>query len=109
MTLRQIPGLSPNRSITRRSALALGTAAGGLMLSARYAAAVVRLDITEGNFQPLPIAIPNFIAGAAADNDTALGVTQIITGNLRSVRPAFYYHGWHRNKCYDRGSRELAV
>jgi len=53
------------------------------MLSARYAAAVVRLDITEGNFQPLPIAIPNFLTGAPTDNDTALGVTQIITANLQ--------------------------
>jgi len=83
MMLRQIPALLPHLALTRRRALALGAAAGGLMLSARYAAAVVRLDITEGNFQPLPIAIPNFLAGAPTDNDTALGVTQIITANLQ--------------------------
>jgi TolB protein len=57
--------------------------AGGLTLAPRYAAAVVRLDITEGNFQPLPIAIPKFIGGAEGDNDTAGGVSQIITANLQ--------------------------
>jgi TolB protein len=74
---------SPDFSLTRRRALSLGVAAGGLTLAARYAAAATRLDITEGNFQPLPIAIPNFIGGTAADNDTAKGVTQIIAANLQ--------------------------
>jgi TolB protein len=83
MTPWHMSSFWPDLSVTRRRALALGAAAGGLALSARYAAAVTRLDITEGNFQPLPIAIPNFIGGAAADNDTALGVTQIITANLQ--------------------------
>src|ERR1700692_2590968 len=72
----------PVLSVTRRRALALGAAAGGVTLSARYAGAV-RLDIPEGNFQPLPIAIPNFFGGADSDNDTAAGVTQIITANLK--------------------------
>src|ERR1700688_3113838 len=70
-------------SMTRRRALALGAAAGGLALTARPGVAVVRLDITEGNFQPLPIPIPNFFGGADSDNDTAVGVTQIITANLK--------------------------
>ena len=83
MILRHNPTIPPRLPVTRRRLLALGTMAGGLMLSARYAGAVVRLDITEGNFQPLPIAIPNFIAGSPAENDTALGVTQIISGNLQ--------------------------
>jgi len=73
----------PDLPVTRRRALALGAAAGGLTLTARHARAVVRLDITEGNFQPLPIAIPNFFGGADSDNDTAVGVTQIITANLK--------------------------
>ena len=79
MTLRH----TPNLLLTRRNALALGALAGGLTLSARYAAAVTRLDITEGNFQPLPIAIPKFLGGAESDNDTAAGITQIITANLQ--------------------------
>jgi TolB protein len=69
--------------VTRRRALALGAVAGGVALSARYARAVVRLDITEGNFQPLPIATPKFVGGAASDDDTAAGVTQIITADLQ--------------------------
>jgi len=72
----------PDLSVTRRGALALG-AATGLALSAGRARAVVRLDITEGNFQPLPIAIPGFFAGSDADSTTAAGVTQIITANLK--------------------------
>jgi TolB protein len=73
----------PNLLVTRRRALALGALAGGLTLSARYARAVVRLDITEGNFQPLPIAIPKFLGGGPGDDDTAQGVTQIITADLQ--------------------------
>jgi TolB protein len=71
----------PAFSLTRRRALALGAA--GLMLSSRYAAAQTRLQITEGNFQPIPIAIPKFIAGTPGDGDTADGVTQIVTANLQ--------------------------
>jgi TolB protein len=81
MTLWQRPKLLVTRR--RALALALGAAAGGVALSARYARAVVRLDITEGNFQPLPIAIPKFVGGAATDDDTAAGVTQIITADLQ--------------------------
>jgi len=52
-------------------------------MSAPYAGAVTRLDINQGNFQPMPIAIPTFFGGSDADNDTAAGVTQIITANLK--------------------------
>jgi TolB protein len=69
--------------MTRRRALALGALAGGLTLSPRFAAAAVQLDISQGNFQPMPIALPDFIAGTASDGDTARGVTQIITANLK--------------------------
>ena len=79
MTILQVS----NFLVTRRQALVSGAAAGGVALSARYADAVTRLDITEGNFQPMPIAIPTFFGGADSDNDTAAGVTQIITANLK--------------------------
>jgi TolB protein len=69
--------------MTRRQTLVLGAATGSLMLPARYAGAVTRLDITAGNFQPMPIAIPGFFGGTDSDNDTAAGVTQIITANLK--------------------------
>ena len=69
--------------LTRRRTLAFGALAGALMFTARRAGAVVRLDITEGNFQPLPIAIPKFLAGGQDDGDTANAVTQIVTANLQ--------------------------
>jgi len=69
--------------VTRRRALALGAAAGGVLFATPRARAVVRLDITQGNFQPMPIAITKFIGGGEGDGDTASGVTQIITANLQ--------------------------
>jgi TolB protein len=69
--------------LTRRRTLALGALAGALTFTARRAGAVVRLDITEGNFQPLPIAIPKFLAGGQDDGDTANAVTQIVSANLQ--------------------------
>jgi TolB protein len=69
--------------LTRRRTLTLGVLAGALTFTARRAGAVVRLDITEGNFQPLPIAIPKFLAGGQDDGDTASAVTQIVTANLQ--------------------------
>lgn len=68
--------------MSRRQALALGTGAGLAMLS-RNALAAVRVDITQGNVQPMPIALPNFIGGTQPDGDVAAAVTQIITNNLR--------------------------
>jgi TolB protein len=64
--------------------LAAGTtlgAAGGLLTPPARAA--VRVDINQGNPQPISIALPDFIAGAPGETDTARGVTQIITGNLQ--------------------------
>ena len=82
MTRPDIPGFPFTTFLTRRRALAFG-AATGLALSTRYAGAVLRLDVTEGNVQPLPIAIPNFIGGGQGDDETANGVTQIISANLQ--------------------------
>ncbi|MFZ1920188.1 MAG: Tol-Pal system beta propeller repeat protein TolB [Xanthobacteraceae bacterium] len=79
MTLRS----SSSLFMTRRRALAVGAAAGGLLLAMPRARAVVRLDITQGNFQPMPIAISKFIGGGEGDGDTAAGVTQIITADLQ--------------------------
>jgi TolB protein len=60
--------------------IAVGALAG---LSSRSASAVVRLDVTSGNIQPMPIALPDFVAGTPSDSDFAVNVTQIISGNLR--------------------------
>jgi TolB protein len=68
--------------ITRRRALAFGAAAGGSMLLSHPAAAVT-VEVSPGEFRPMPIAIAKFVGGADGGDDTANGVTQIITANLQ--------------------------
>src|SRR6516225_1311040 len=77
-----MPHDRPVFPLTRRT-LTLGALAGGLALLPRRARAAVRLDITEGNFQPLPIAIPEFFAAGQDDSEAANAVTQIVTANLQ--------------------------
>jgi TolB protein len=70
-------------SMNRRRLLT-GAGAGALAaLSPRAARAVVRLDITQGNIQPMPIALTEFIAGGPDEAQTAHGVTEVITNNLQ--------------------------
>ncbi len=81
---RQIPSGSRIPILTRRNALILG--ASGLGAAALWnhpARAVLRVDVNEGNVQPVPIAVTDFLAGSPGDAETARGVSQIITGNLR--------------------------
>ena len=73
----------PNPFVSRRGALLIGAGAGAALLTVRSAVAEVRLDITTGNAQPMPIAVADFLGGAAGDSETAQGVSQIITNNLR--------------------------
>ncbi len=42
-----------------------------------------RLQINPTEFQPIPIAIPNFVPGSPADGEVAVGITQVITNNLK--------------------------
>ena len=73
----------PPLLLTRRDALIGGAgAAAGLLLSSRVGAQT-KFQITEGNFAPLPIAIPNFVAGSPADAEVSVGVAQVITNNLK--------------------------
>ena len=46
-------------------------------------AAPLRLELNEGNVQPVPIALPDFLAGSPADGEAARGISQIINGNLK--------------------------
>jgi TolB protein len=60
------------------------------------AAAVLRLDVTQGNVQPMPIALPEFVAGAPAESNLSRDITNIIAANLQRsglfapINPAAY-------------------
>ena len=72
-------------ALNRRSALVLGAsaAAGALIgLSSRHAAAVLKLDVTQGNIQPVPIAVPEFVAVATTDPAMGRNISEIIASNL---------------------------
>ncbi len=68
--------------LTRRRALLLGAAVGA-GLGVRPAGAVLRFDLNQGNVQPLPIALPDFLAGGPSDGQSARAISQIITANLK--------------------------
>src|SRR5690348_17154286 len=72
--------LLPSRRQIISGMAALGAAA---TLPARGVLAQKRITITEGEFAPLPIAIPNFVAGTPADGEVSVGVTSVITNNLK--------------------------
>ena len=42
-----------------------------------------QIQIPGGEFAPVPIAIPNFAAGTPGDAEVGVGVTQVITNNLK--------------------------
>src|SRR5437764_13466064 len=69
--------------LSRRDVLIGGAAAGGGLLLPSFAGAQTHFSVTEGNVAPLPIAIPDFVAGSPADGEVGIGVTQVITNNLR--------------------------
>ncbi|MHC1948554.1 Tol-Pal system protein TolB [Bradyrhizobium sp. UFLA06-06] len=60
-----------------------GMAALGVLAGSRSVFAQKRVVIPEGDFAPLPIAIPNFAAGTPGDTEVGVGVTQVITNNLK--------------------------
>lgn len=73
-------------ALTRRRALALGGAAGIAAFAGAGigpARAILRFDLNQGNIQPVPIALPDFLAGSPADAEPARAISQIITANLK--------------------------
>lgn len=74
--------LSRRRLLLAGAGLTAGMGLGpfGLM---RPANAVLRLDVTQGNVQPMPVAITDFGAGAPAEGEMARNVSGIISANLR--------------------------
>jgi TolB protein len=77
----------PNwQALSRRRVMMLGagTAAAALAgLAPQRAAAVLKLDVTQGNIQPVPIAIPDFIGAGLRDPSSGRNVSQIIASNLQ--------------------------
>jgi TolB protein len=75
---------APSLSRRRLIGLGAGAAAGAFAgLVPRPAAAVLKLDVTQGSVQPLPIALPDFLGSNLPDPAMARGVTQIIASNLQ--------------------------
>jgi TolB protein len=80
---------------TRRTLLRGAGALVGLRWHAA-AAAPAQIDVTQGNIQPVPIALPDFIGGNPNDGDVGRNVAAVIAGNLKRsglfaiVDPAAY-------------------
>ena len=67
-----------------RRQLLSGLASTGLLLSStRNSFGQARVPVTGGDVAPLPIAIPNFVAGTPGDAEVGAGVSQVITNNLK--------------------------
>ncbi|MDF2798574.1 MAG: tolB [Devosia sp.] len=66
--------------LTRRSALQLGLAGGLALATARTAQAQLNITVEGANFQPLPIAIPDF---ASSDPSFGRETAEIVRANLR--------------------------
>src|SRR6266576_143645 len=73
----------PPLRLSRRDVLIGGAGAAAGLLLPSLASAQTRFTVTEGNIAPLPIAIPNFVAGTPADGEVGVGVAQVITNNLK--------------------------
>src|SRR5260370_34891380 len=67
-----------------RRQLLSGLASSGLILSGvHHAFGQTRVPVTGGEVAPLPIAIPNFVAGSPADGEVGVGVAQVSTNSLK--------------------------
>src|SRR5258706_9269247 len=73
----------PSLPLNRRDILIGGAGAAANLLLPSLAGAQTKLQITEGNVAPLPIAIPNFVAGAPADGAVGVGVRPATTHKLQ--------------------------
>src|ERR1700731_1814832 len=81
MSVKSFP--LPPLALDRRDVLIGGAGAASALLLPSLARAQTKLVIPEGNVAPLPIAIPNFVAGSPADGEVGVGVAQVITNNLK--------------------------
>ncbi|MBB3932046.1 TolB protein [Kaistia hirudinis] len=66
------------------AALLLALAAAVSVLApVQRAEALVQLDVTQGNVQPLPVAIPTFIGVGEGDQQVATDITGVISADLK--------------------------
>jgi TolB protein len=73
----------PPLALDRRQLLFGSAGAAAALLLPSPGHAQTKLIIPEGNVAPLPIAIPNFVAGTPADGEVGAGVAGVITNNLK--------------------------
>src|SRR3974390_2709142 len=76
-------------TLSRRNAVVLGAgAAAGAPpgLFSRPAGAFLKLDVTQGTIQPIPIAVPEFVAVATTDPAIGRNISEIIGSNLGWLR-----------------------
>jgi TolB protein len=73
----------PPLALDRRQLLFGSAGAAAALLLPSPSHAQTKLIIPEGNVAPLPIAIPNFVAGTPADGEAGAGVAGVITNNLK--------------------------
>ncbi|MDP2620836.1 MAG: Tol-Pal system beta propeller repeat protein TolB [Hyphomicrobiales bacterium] len=69
-------------TLTRIGRAFLVIAAIAVLAWPRPAHAVIEIDITQGNIQPLPVAIPDFIGGNPDDAQLGADIANVIQGNL---------------------------
>jgi hypothetical protein len=75
--------MNEDRFLTRRRfMMATGSTLAALGTGPAFAEQP-RLRIDPNAFQPMPIAIPNFVGGTPSDGDLGAGVAQVITNNLK--------------------------
>src|SRR5262249_29474049 len=75
-------GVRPSRRRVLTSALGSATRALGSDWP-QSAVSAPRIEITKGNVQPIPIALPDFAGASPADAELARNVSQVITNDLR--------------------------
>ncbi len=72
------------RSLTLLRAWAAGLAGLAAVLLAPPAAAELRIDITRGQVEPLPVAIAGFVGAVPGAADLGANLAQVITSDLRN-------------------------
>ena len=78
-----IPSSMHRRRVSRVAGLLLCTLIAGTAASDR-AHAVVELNITQGNIQAMPIAIPDFASDGSIDANTAREISNVVANDLKS-------------------------